>query len=519
MTGFFAEESAFFLERKNQRTFVFRGFPASQFARAFCFFFSKQRVLLFLAFCTPALAAPPPLSVPVSGNTGSGGQGFDGFLSELNRSNYLLGDMFGLRTQLSQFGISLAVQETSEVLGNATGGIRQGVAYDGLTQAILQLDTQRAFGWYGGLFNVSALQLHGRNLSADDLDTLQTSSGIEGDRATRLWELWYDQKLLPEDRLDIKIGQISADQEFIFSPGGAYFVNTMFGWPLVPSVDLPGGGPAYPLSAPAVRVRYRPINALTILAGVFNGAPARNTLGDAQQINPSGTQFPLDGGTLTFVELQYTYPALGSMVYPGEGAPLGHTYRLGAYFDSESFADQHVDNNGVSLASPLSDGLPMEHHGDYTIYGVADQMVWREGSNPNRSVSLFGRVLYTPQGDRNLVDFSANAGVVYHDPFTNRPDDTIGLAMGYAHVSHAASEYDKDVAAYNMTVGPSGYFPVRTSETYVEATYQYQVHPWWQVQPDIQYVFNPGGGIANPDAPGERVHNELVFGVRTNVLF
>jgi porin len=91
--------------------------------------------------------------------------------------------------------------------------------------------------------------------------------------------------------------------------------------------------------------------------------------------------------------------------------------------------------------------------------------------------------------------------------------------MGYAHVSHAASEYDKDVAAYNMTVGPSGYFPVRTSETYVEATYQYQVHPWWQVQPDIQYVFNPGGGIANPDAPGERVHNELVFGVRTNVLF
>jgi porin len=469
----------------------------------------------------PALAAPPPLSVPVSvnlDNTG-GTPGYGGFLSNLSRSNYLLGDLFGLRTELSQFGVSLAIQETSEVLGNATGGVHRGVAYDGLTQAILQLDTQRAFGWYGGLFNVSALQLHGRNLSADDLDSLQTASGIEGDRATRLWELWYDQKMLPEDRLDIKIGQISADQEFIYSAGGAYFVNTMFGWPLVPSVDLPGGGPAYPLSAPGVRVRYRPLDPVTVLVGVFNGAPAKNAAGDSQQVNPSGTAFPLNGGTLTFVELQYAYPALGSMVYPGEGAPLGHTYKLGVWYDSEHFADQRYDNMGLPLASPLSDGVPLAHHGDYSVYAVADQMVWRKGSDPNRSVSLFARVMDTPQGDRNLIDFSANAGVVYHDPLTNRPDDTLALGMGYAHVSREAVAYDREVAAYNLTVDPSGYFPVRSTETYVEATYQYQVHPWWQVQPDIQYVFNPGGGIANPDAPGERVHNELVMGVRTNVLF
>ena len=51
------------------------------------------------------------------------------------------------------------------MLGNVTGGARRGADYDGLTQAILQMDTQRAFGWYGGLFNISALQIHGRNLS------------------------------------------------------------------------------------------------------------------------------------------------------------------------------------------------------------------------------------------------------------------------------------------------------------------------------------------------------------------
>ncbi len=465
-------------------------------------------------------AAPPPLSVPVSGgDTAGAGPGYGGILSDLQRSNFLFGDLFGLRSLLSRYGITLAIQETSEVLGNPTGGVRRGVAYDGLTQAILQMDTQRAFGWYGGLFNVSALKLHGRNLSSDNLYTLQTASGIEGDRATRLWELWYDQKLLGEDRLDIKIGQISADTEFMVTPNGAYFVNTMFGWPLVPSVDLPGGGPAYPLAAPAVRVKARPIDALTISVGVFNGAPARSTAGDAQKNNASGAQFPFNGGTLTFVELQYAYPALGAMVYPGEGAPLGHTYRLGMWYDSERFGDLARDDAGGSLASPLSSGAPRRHHGDFSLYAVADQMVWRDARNPNRSVSVFARVMGTPQGDRNLVDFSVNAGLVLHNPAVNRPDDTLAVGMGFAHVGAAAASYDREVALYDRAADPAGAFPIRSTETFVEVTYQYQVHPWWQIQPDMQYVFNPGGGIADPGAPGQRVQDELTIGVRTNVLF
>ena len=50
----------------------------------------------------------------------------------------------------------------------------------------------------------------------------------------------------------------------------------MFGWPMLPSADLPGGGPAYPLSALGVRVRARPIDPLTFLVGVFNGSPVRD---------------------------------------------------------------------------------------------------------------------------------------------------------------------------------------------------------------------------------------------------
>jgi porin len=157
----------------------------------------------------------------------------------------------------------------------------------------------------------------------------------------------------------------------------------------------------------------------------------------------------------------------------------------------------------------------LERHGDYSLYVVADQMVWRQADDPNRSVSVFGRAMDTPQGDRNLIDFSLNAGLVYHDPLANRADDTLAIGLGYAHVSASARDYDRALAAFD----PGTYTPIRTTETYLEATYQVQVHPWWQIQPDIQYVFNPGGGLANPDNPNQRIRNELVLGVRTNVLF
>jgi len=127
---------------------------------------------------------------------------------------------------------------------------------------------------------------------------------------------------------------------------------------------------------------------------------------------------------------------------------------------------------------------------------------------------VFGRVTGTPEQDRNLIDLSMNAGFVLHQPLNYRNDDTFGIGIGYAHVSRQAAELDKDTAAFT-----GAFTPVRRSETYLEATYLYQALAWWQVQPDIQFVIDPGAGIANPSDPTRRVGNELVIGLRTNILF
>jgi porin len=471
------------------------------------------------AFCCACfhatLAAPPTLSVPSDEAYQpdlNGGQG--SLLDKLYRTNLLLGDMGGLREELAKYGMSIAIQETSEVLGNVTGGTHKGADYDGLTQMLLQLDTQRAFGWYGGTLNISALQVHGRSLSEDNLQTLQTASGIEADRSTRLWELWYQQKFLEEDRLDIKIGQQSLDQEFMVNQNAAYLINTMFGWPLVPSEDLPGGGPAYPLSALGVRLRARPIDPLTFLLGVFNGSPVSNNMGDPQKVNASGTSFPVHGGVLVIGEMQFTYPSLGSMINANEAEPLARTYKLGFWYDSENFADQQFDNNGLSLANPASNGVPLNHHGDFSVYATADQLVWVDPHEGDRTINLFARVLGAPQANRNMVTFSANAGLTFHEPFLHRDFDTLAIGMGFGKISGADAAMDKATAFYTGT-----YVPIRGSETYLEITYQYQATPWLQIQPDVQYVFTPGGGLADPNNPGHVIGNELVLGVRTNILF
>jgi porin len=446
-------------------------------------FVSRLGGLVFtLLTVSPALATPPMFAVPAEVSTTNEATTPLGFLTGISRSSYLLGDMWGLRPWLSQYGMSLAISETSEVLGNASGGVKQGAAYDGLTQMILQLDTQRAFNWYGGTFNVSGLQIHGNNLSAENLDTLQTASGIEADRAIRLWELWYQQKFLEEDRLDVKIGQQSLDQEFMVSQNALLFVNTMFGWPMLPSADMPGGGPAYPLSALGVRARLRPIDSLTFMAGVFNGSPVSNNNGDPQMQNPSGTSFPLNGGALVISELQYANPSLGTMVF---------------WYDTENFPDQEYAD--------------VVHQGNYSIYAVMDQMIWNDPNDPDgdRMINFFARAMGTPLEDRNLIDFSMNAGFTFHEPIPHRGDDTFGVGMGYAKVSDSVADLDQ----------ASG-LPIRSGETFVEATYQYQLTPWCQLQPDFQYVFNPGGGIPpNPNSPGQHIKDEVVIGLRMNLLF
>ena len=326
----------------------------------------------------------------------------------------LLGDMGGLRPALEKYGISLDLQEISEVLGNVRGGTKQGAVHAGVTTLDLTLDTAKAFHWQGGTFYVNALQIHGGNLSAENLDNLQTVSGIEVDAGTRLWELWYQQK----------------------------FLN-----------DNPPGGP-------------------------FNNDSTR------RGSEAYGTRFNLSTGALFIAEIQYAaHQSAGAGNNRTRFDGLPGTYKLGAWCDTAGFPDQRFDKAGLSLADPESSGIARMNLGNFSIYGIVDQTVWRETQGP-RSVSVFARIMGAP-ADRNLIDFSLNAGVNMKSPLPGRNDDTFGIGYGLAHVSDRAGDVDRDTRIYAGTAS----YPVRGNEHFVEVAYQYQVTSWWQLQPDFPVYF------------------------------
>lgn len=424
----------------------------------------------------------------------------------------LLGDMGGLRPALDRYGVQLTILENVETFGNLSGGVKQGFEGNGLTTVTLQMDTEKAFDLKGGTFNVSGLQIWGGNLTADNLLVLQTLSDIEAPVGVRLWELWYQQKF--GDRLDVKIGEQSLDEEFIISPtANVLFINGVSGFPALPAADLPGGGPAYPLAGLGVRARARLTDSVTVLGGLFNGSPLPLDSPNAPTSNPHGISFPLATGTLAIAELQY---ALGSSASgTASNGPLPGAYKIGAWYDSYRFDDLQTDTIGLPLASPLSNGTAAAHHGNFSLYGVADQMVWRSKDDPNRSLNVFVRPMFTSYQDRNLVSASINAGLGLHGPLPGRDNDSFGVEMGTAWASRGASNFDRQMQGFQ----PSVYTPIRGSETFLEATYQFQVLPSWQIQPDVQYFINPGLGIANPDAPAQRIKNEFVVGLRTNITF
>ena len=478
---------------------------------------SSRRVATAVA-CTIACAAGPaaharvvivqPLPDQVSINASQ-----DPLSNGIVQRSQFGGNLFGLRTMLGRYGVSLNLSETSEVLGNVSGGIARNAAYDGLTVASLDVDSRRAGGYAGGTLHVSALDYHGRNFSADTLLNLQTVSGIEADRALRLWEVWYDQSLW-NNTADIKIGQQSLDTEFMVSTSALLFVNTMSGWPLVPSADLPGGGPAYPLSALGIRLSAQVTPNVRVLTGVFNGSPASAHCidPDAQRCNPSGTSFPLDGGELMIGELQYAYPANGDLVTAGLAQTAPGAIRLGFWVDTERFSDLRVDGAGVALSSPGSSGFARSHSGDWSVYGVIDQTIWSAPDGGARALTAFTRAMGAP-GDRNLVSLSVNAGLVLHQPIGHRDDDSAGIAVSYGRIGADTIGADRDARR------ASGAGLVRSAETVLEATYQYVPFDWLLIQPDVQFVFNPGAGLANPSAPDRRLGNEAVFGVRTTIVF
>ncbi len=422
------------------------------------------------------------------------------------------GDPGGYRSFLSAKGIEYSLTYIGETLGNVSGGVKRGAIYEGRLDGQLDADLDKLLGWRGAAFHTNFYQIHGTGLSRYYLNNLNVVSGIEALPSTRLYELWLEQKFL-DGQVALRVGQLAADTEFFVSQTATLFVSSTFGWPTYTGTDLPSGGPAYPLATPGARVKLTPNDQTTLLVALFNGDPAGPATAftplDPQRRNRDGTNFRLNDPPLLIAEGAYAYNT------GKDAAGLPGTVKLGYFHHFGRFNDYRRDDTGLSLADPSTSGIARRFRGNDGVYGIIDQTIYREpDASADQGASVFLRVAGSP-GDRNLIDFYVDGGLAYKGLIPGRPDDTFGVSASYSRISDSVRGLDRDTIFFTGTPQP-----VRNLEALIEVTYQAVVVPGWTVQPDFQYVFHPGGNIANPfDANGARIKNAAVFGARTTIRY
>jgi porin len=482
---------------------------------------SRWLPLALVAFCSASYswAGDNPGQDPLVASSGT----------QLSLPDYLkqITDWNGLRSSLEKAGLQLTFTYYGDFFANPTGGVKQGLGYDGRFGTIIDADLEKLVGWSGAAFHASIHQIQGTQFSAYNLDNLMTVSGIEAPPSTRLFNLWIEQKV--GSQINLRVGQFTAAQEFLVSQNANLFVNSTFGWPVLTAQDLPSGGPAYPEATPGLRLQFTPNDQLTLRAAGFNGDPAGPGSGSPVERDPFGLAFRVNDPPLFIVELAYAYgqEQLGPVrenpnqegnsaraaVRQSTASDLPGTIKIGAWVDTGSFADQRFDTQGRLLA--VSGGPPLQHGGNYAFYGIIDQMLWRLPGGSDRGLSLFLRGTAAPS-DQNLIDLYADGGFTFKGPIASRLEDTVGLAIALGRVSPQAAAYDRDVIA--MTGAP---MPVRDFESVIELTYRWQLSNNWFVQPDLQYILHPGGNIPTPLNPNgtSAIPNALVIGMRTTMKF
>ncbi len=427
--------------------------------------------------------------------------------SNLWSRDLLSGDWNGARSRLSEEGIDFSLDYTGEIFGDVSGGVERGTTYEDLFGFAVDADLKKLMGWNGGSAHMSLYQIDdgGRNI-VDLTGSISDPSNIDARPTTRLFTLWLEQRL--GDAGSVRVGQVAADDEFLISDTAAALIGGTFGWANILAVNLPGGGPAYPLATPGARLALEPTDDVSVLGAVFSGDPAGEcgAMENPQVCNKHGTTFSFSGGALIMGELQYQAN--------GEGDASGpqSAYKLGGWYHTADFADQERGNgtNGTIVSLAVDSNDPLEHAGNWGTYGVIDQVAWRGAVS---SLTVFWRGSVVP-ADRNLVSWYMDGGFGITGPLPSRPDDMMTFGVAYSNISFDAAARDR--ATRRVTGSP---YPIRDGETVFELTYRAQLAPWWSLQPDLQYMVNPGGSVPDPDNPGRTVANAFLIGLRTTVGF
>ena len=409
----------------------------------------------------------------------------------------LTGDWSGTRSSLYSKGIDVEFTHKSDVMANASGGIKLGTVWMGHTEARIKMNLEKLWGWDTTTAYIHYHSQLGSKFNRDYVGSFVGVDNIEaGTNTAQLSHAWL-QKSFSGDSVSVLAGIYSIDSEFYVTDTTAVFLQPPYGMAndvAQPILGAPNAPAIFPVGALTMRVKYTsPGKNFYAQYALADGIP-----GDPKNSDGTHVQLNKGDGSLSIAEFGYTpqeeeppFEAAkpGELVEPKQKVHEEHESfnktAIGFWRYSERFDDPDpvaVDAFGNRLRR-VSMGA----------YFLAERTLRVEKNHPSQGLSGFVR-FGTASKDIHQADWTGSLGLRYRGLLAGRDNDIAGIAVTF---NHASEKYKL------LTPDSEG------SQINVEATYRAQINPWLALQPSLQFIADP-----NMDAT---VGNAWVVGARLEV--
>jgi porin len=354
----------------------------------------------------------------------------------------------GPRGKLEDRGVIIDAQLATYFGTNFTGGAKTGQGGASYKFNLnVTLDSKKIAGYDGGTVFVNLRTQDGLEHSMDG--AFSSTSNLYEPQLTTVSEFWY-QQLFFGDKLRVKFGKIDANADFALVQNGGEFLNGFASFS-----STIESFPTDPDPALAALAFYNFNDHFYAGVGIFDGSLEQGVATGGLGTNtPFRSSFIIaEAGT------KWAFPA-------------GRAGRLAIGYWQHTGSIGHLDNSGHDTST----GGP---------YATFDQTLWR--LNPDKDDDQRGIAMFAIAGYANprnsLAEEQFSVGAKWTGLLPSRPDDIVGLGVNYDLLSQAAnSGFDKD------------------AETAVEAFYKIQIKPYMSIEPDLQYISNPGGTSSQRNA-------------------
>jgi porin len=367
---------------------------------------------------------------------------------------------------------SFTITYTADGWSSLSGGMARGERYLDNLDLTLNLDLERLIGANGTTVFVYGLYNNGTNFTGSLTGDAQTISNIEtGTQAFRLFEAWVQKDF--GEKLSLRAGLYNLNSEFDVLDSATLFMGSAHGIGSDFAQSGLNGPSIFPSTALALRLQTELTDELTLRVAALDGVP-----GDPNHPARTVIRFGEDDGALLVGELGFT---------------RGGTRILAGLW--------HYTARFEELLATAQAGSAIEARGNSGVYLRGETQLWQSPTITGRTLTGFSR-LGLARGKFNLFDAFVSGGLTLSAPLASRPDDALGVAFAWARAGDGA----RSAALLSGGALDSG-------ELAIELTWRAQITDWLAVQPDMQYVINPGldPGLDDVFAVGLRAQLSWTF--------